>query len=482
MNQEIINILFNFLPELSLAVSVIILNLLRGFSNRNKGYFYYIFVIGILLSAVFSLLQVYYAPQLLFTGTITADHFAYGGRALVSLAILIIALAFYDKEQASEFSLVLVSVIGALLCISSSNLFVLFISLQVMVIPLYLIIHYEIKPAIKYFISSGIFMAALLYGISLIYGVTGSGDYIEAAKYLSFNPYNVLVMILAVIFIISGFAFLILSAPYNLSFPLLAEKIKLPHLAQFTLINVMTVILVISRFSVIIFHDSNTFITDLNQYSFIAGINWQLMLSVISLISIMAGNFVILWQNDLKKIVTYIVISQAGYLLIGIISGSPGGISAVIFNLIVFAINTLGLLYCINLINTNYKVNDITGLKGLGKDNKTLFLSFIFFLISSAGFPLSAGFTGKIMLYISLGGTPYFWLIAAGVLSTAVFLYFIFKLSITIFSGRNTVKSAKIETFSLILLLILLLPDILLGFYFEPLLNWAKYCSILTGF
>ena len=229
------------------------------------------FVLGILFSVVFSLLQAYYAPQLFFMGTISADHFAYGGRVLVSSAMLVIALAFYDKDISNEFSLVLVSIIGALLSVCSSNLFVLFISLQVMVIPLYLIIHYEIKPAIKDFIFSSLFMAVMLYGVSLIYGITGTGNYIEAAKFLSINPYNILAMIIAVILVTSGFSFLTLMAPYNLSFPLLAGKIKLHNLAQFAIINVITVILVMGRFFITLFHDSNTFITNTNQYNLITG-------------------------------------------------------------------------------------------------------------------------------------------------------------------------------------------------------------------
>lgn len=487
MNQEIFNILFNFFPELTLALTVIILNIPQGIGSKNNRYSYYIIISGILLSALFSLMQVCFAPQLLFSGTISADHFAYSGRVILTFGMLVIALGFYDKDYSNDLSLVLVSVIGALLSVSSSNLFVLFISLQVMVIPLYLIIHYEIKPAIKYFIFSSIFMAVMLYGLSLIYGITGFGNYIEVSKFLSFNPYNELVIIIALIFVISGFTFLILTAPYNLNFPVLAEKIKLPHLAQFAIINVIVVVFVMARFFITVFHDSNTFITNVNQYNFITGINWQLMIAIISAISIIAGNFIILWQINLKKIVTYIIISQTGYILIGIISGSPDGISAIIFNMIVFAINSLGLLYCIKLINLRYNVNDIDSLKGRGKtqkqvrNDKLLFLSFIFFLLSSAGFPLSAGFTGKILLYISLWNTSFFWLIAVGILSSAVFLYFIFKLSIVIFSGQNSLKSSKNETLSLIILLILLIPNILLGFYFEPVLNWAKYCANFFG-
>jgi NADH-quinone oxidoreductase subunit N len=269
LNQEIINILFNFLPEISLAVTVIILNISRGIDTKVGRPAYYIFVFGILLSSVFSIMQAYYAPQSLFSGAITADHFSYGGRVIVSSAMLFIALAFYNRDSENEFTLVLVSLTGALLSISSGDIFVLFISLQVMIIPLYLLIHYEIKPAIKYFIFSSLFMAVMIYGLSLIYGIAGTGSYIEVAKFLSFNPYNTLIIIIAVILVTSGFAFMILVAPYNLSFPLLAEKIRLPHLAQFAIINVVTVLFAMTRFFITVFHDSNAFITDATQYNLI---------------------------------------------------------------------------------------------------------------------------------------------------------------------------------------------------------------------
>lgn len=488
MSQETLNIIFNFLPEITLAISVIILNIIQGFNSKPAKSGYIIFLSGAALAALFSLLQAYYAPQQLFNGIITADHFSYAGRVILLLTMLVSVLAFYsDSEVESNYTLILCSLIGALLSISASNIFVLFIALQVMVIPLYLLIYYpkdvshELKPAVKYFIVSSMFMAVMLYGITLIYGITGMSGYIDIAKFLSLNPFNTLALIIAVIMITTGFTFISLLAPYNLSFPLFSRKLNITHIAQFAVINVITILLVISRFFVTVFQDLNTFVNGADQYYLISGVNWQLMLAIISSVSIIAGNFVILWQYDLKKIVAYIIISQAGYILMGIISSSPAGMTASVFNLIVFAINGLGLLFCIKLISDRYSINDTISLKGLGKSDKFLFLSFIFFLISSAGFPLSAGFTGKIMLYISVGSTSYFWLIAVGILSTAVFLYFIFRLSLSIFTGKNAQKPPKFETLSLIILLILLLPNILLGIYFEPVLNWVNYCSNLFG-
>ena len=482
MNQETFNILFNFLPEITLALTVLILNVIASSDKNESPLAYSVFITGVILSALFSYAQAYYAPQQLLGGVFSADHYSYSARVILGSIMAISALAFFDKRsQSQEFSLILVSFIGALLAVSTSNIFMLFVSLQVMVIPLYLLVYYELKPAIRYFIFSSMFMAVMLYGITLLYGLTGSGEYSLISKYLSFNPFNTMILILSVILISSGLSFISLLAPFNLSFPVIGSKLKTAHLVQFALVNVIAVLFVLGRFIYSTLHDQNTFISSAEQISFMSGVNWKLLLAVISVCSIIAGNLVILWQYDLKKIAAYIIISQAGYLLIGIISGSAAGLAAFISGAVVFAINSLGILLCINLITKSYSVTETAGLKALGKNNKLLFLSFIFFLTSSAGFPLTAGFNSKLMMYSLPNLESYFWLLASGIISSIIFLFFIFRLSVVIFTGKNPLISPKIGTLPLIFLLFLLFSTILFGIFVSPLLNWANYCSNLSG-
>ncbi len=482
MSQETINILFNFLPEITLSLTVFILNIFGNSAKKENPFLYFVFTGGILFSLLFSYMQAYFAPQQLLGGMFLADHYSYGARVVLSSVMAVSSISFFGKKsQPYEFTLIAVSFIGALLAVCASNIFMMFISLQVMVIPLYLLTYYQLKPAIRYFIFSSLFAAVTLYGITLLYGLTGSGDYTMISKYLSFNPVNTLILILSVLLIVAGLAFTSLLAPFNLSFPLLSKNLKTGHFVQFSLINVIAVLFVLGRFIFNVLKDHNTFVSSLEQISFFNGLNWKLLLAVISVSSILAGNLVILWQYDLKKIAAYVIISQTGYLLFGIISGSAAGLTAFITGMVVLAINSLGIIFCINLINTRYIVTETAGLKSLGKKDKLLFLSFIFFLASSAGFPLTAGFNSKLIIYSLPNLENYFWLIAAGIISSVVFLYFIFRLSVLIFTGQNTQNSPKIGTRPPIILLILLFSVILFGIFVSPLLNWADYCSNLFG-
>lgn len=482
MNQETINILFNFLPEITLSLTVLILNLFGNSAKKGNPFLYFVFTGGILFSVLFSYMQVYFAPQQLFGGMFLADHYSYGARVVLSSVMAVSSISFFGKKsQPIEFTLILVSYTGALLAVSASNIFMMFISMQIMVIPLYLLAYYHLKPAIRYFIFSSLFAAVMLYGITLLYGITGTGEYSSISKFLSFNPVNTLILILSVLLIVSGLAFTSLLAPFNLSFPLLSKNLKTGHFVQFSLINVIAVLFVLARFIFSVLHDHNVFVSSPEQISFISGVNWKLLLAIISVCSIIAGNLVILWQYDLKKIAAYIIISQSGYLLLGIISGSAAGLAAFITGIVVIAINSLGMIFCINQINTVYGITETKGLKSIGRNDKFLFLTFIFFLVSSAGFPLTAGFNSKLILYSLPNLENYFWLIAAGIISSVVFLYFIFRLTMLIFAGQNTQISPKIGTRPPIILLILLFSAIFFSIFVSPLLNWADYCSNLFG-
>ena len=153
MNQETVNILFNFLPEITLSLAVIILNVLSS-ANISSGkqltekIAYYVFSGGVICAAIFSYAQAYFAPQYLFGGAFLADHFTYGARVILTTSMVVIALVFFrGKGNKGELNLVVVSFIGALLSVSASNIFVIFVAMQVMMIPLFLIFKYELKSA-----------------------------------------------------------------------------------------------------------------------------------------------------------------------------------------------------------------------------------------------------------------------------------------------------------------------------------------------
>ncbi|MCC6865724.1 MAG: hypothetical protein IT280_06140 [Ignavibacteria bacterium] len=481
MNTETFNILFNFLPEITLAVIIIILNIVNSANSRNT-LAYYIYAGGIIAAVIFTLMQAYYAQQILFSGAFTADSFGYAGRLIVICLMAYNAIALCSKNsERFYFSFSLLSALGVMLAIQASNIFVFFTAIMVVMIPLYLIHLKNLKTSIKYYIVSSVLTAVLLYGATLLYGLSASGDYLHISGYISLNPFNTLVLLMAVLMIILPLAFYANLAPVNLIYPLLAEEQNEGTVFHFTIVNTVAVLFIIARFIFTVLHDSNIFIQSAGELSFIQNINWKLLLAVISACSMVFGSFVLLWQYDLKKIFTYITISQAGYLLMGLIAGSRDGLSMFVFGVIVFAINSAALLYIIKLIKIHFNTYTITELKTFGSSNKFLFVTFIYFLVSSAGFPLTAGFNSKLLLYSLSGLSGFIWLIIVGIVSQTVFLYFIFRQTIYFFSAPKNVNKLKLSDLNHTVLLILLISAIFISVVIYPFTNWANYCSKIFG-
>lgn len=487
MNQEIINNFSNFLPEITLAFTIVISSFLPIFFKKGSKLIPIIFLVLLVLTLVFAVFQIYIPSQFLFSSIITIDPFAYYNKILIIISVIIITVFFNlnNKLAGNESALILIPSIalGSLLAAASSNLIMLFISFELINISLYLLIYSKQKISIKYLIFGLTVSGLMLYGISVLYGISGSMDYNEISKFLSENTYNDATLTIAVLLITAGFAYKILVFPFNIIFPSAAEKSTPLVTSLISIPVIITGFTAMTRFFLTIFNDCNSFISSEASYHLLQSIKWDLILAVLSAASVIIGNFVLLWQTNLKRIIAFMLISSCGYLLMGLISASPEGTVYLLMGMTIYSFNTLGLIICVSLIETKLKVNDIRKLKGLGSSTKIIFIPFTILIISSVGLPLTSGFIMKLFLYSSVISNGYLWLMLLGVLSSIVSMYYFFKLIITIFQEKNPPESvlAELETGNKIILLLLTIPAILLGLYFSPLLNFSKYCSMILG-
>jgi NADH-quinone oxidoreductase subunit N len=482
LNQEIINNLFNFLPEIILFTAILTLNFISFLRKDSSAVKYSVFIGGITLSAFFSLIQSSLHPQLVFGGLIVIDPFAYFGKVLISISVLLISFLFFNRTSTgTEYTKILLFQASAMLAVSSVNFVMLLVSVEVMSIALFLLLAGRITLIIKYYIYSAVTTCVMLYGFTLLYGITGYTGYYEMSSSLSSVPFNPLTLSISVIMILAGLFFKMLLPPFNFSFPLLAKNIKIRHLALFVIPVIISGTLTITRFTLTVFHDSNTFESVSEGYPLLADVNWIYVVSAVAGLSVITGHLVILWQYNLKKIVAFITVAQAGYLLLGLVSASPEGTTAMLYNIITAGSVISGLLYSVFLIEKNYGQTAINELKGLGKSDPFLFIMFLLFMLLAAGLPLSAAFSGKVMLFEAIASQGRIVLIAIAVLSSAGFYYFIFRSFLLFFRDSARLNYCKTETFHKTILLILLLPAILPGIMMSSLGNWLKFCTEIFG-
>lgn len=480
MNPEIVNILYNFLPELTLSLTIVIINILHSLRKTSDTGVYIASVTGLAAALVFSLLQAYTPMQSAFGGLLVLDHLSYFGKSVSLSAILLIALFFFRKEHSSnEFLLIPAIALSSAIAVSSSNLVLTFISLELISISIYLLISGCGKLSFRYFVYGSVLSGMMLFGMTILYGVCGSFDYYAIGSFLSQNPFNTLTLSISVILITAGIAFKMYLFPFNFYYPALTEKIPLRTfgLISIPLITVLSIMAL--RFYTIAFHDSGDFASESTAYSFVAGVKWDLMYAIIGTISVLAGNLVILRQYSLRKIFSFLLIAQSGFIILGMASPTISGTEAMLFNVLVFTAAGGGLFYCLRILEEEYQITELASVKGLGKSNPLLIIALVIFLASFAGFPLTAGFPGRLLLTPELLKNGFAVPAVVCVLSSITLLYFIFKLSYSAFSTGINSDLKLVSSFQKVVLIVLIFLVLILGTYPEPAISWVRFCREL---
>jgi NADH-quinone oxidoreductase subunit N len=271
-------------------------------------------------------------------------------------------------------------------------------------------------------------------------------------------------------------AFKIYLLPFNFMLPSLAEKSDLKIFGLLSIPVSAVLFVVMLRFFTVAFHDSGSFISETNSMNFIPDVKWNIMFAIIGTLSILAGNLVVLWQQNLKKIAAFLVIAQSGFIIMGLASPSTAGTEAMLYNVLLFTASGCGVFYCLKLFEEKYNIITLSALKGLGKTDPLLIIAFVIFLLSFAGFPLTGGFTGRLLLLPALTEHGYIAPVMIMVLSSIALLYFIFRFAYSSFSAVPDKAQNKTSTLHKIILIMLLIPVTFFGIFPEPFTHWIRFC------
>jgi NADH-quinone oxidoreductase subunit N len=396
---------------------------------------------------------------------------------LINISAILTCILSFQKvhEHASEyFAFLIAAVLGAHLLTMTSNFLLIFISIELLSISSYVLAGFSFdkksaEGSLKYFLFGAVASAVMLYGFSLLYGITGSMDF-TSTQFIDalINKQNSLSS-LAMLFVLAGFLFKISSFPMHFWAPDIYESAPTPVVAFFSTARKLAGLMVMLKFimSVNLFGQSE--------------LNWQWYLAAIAIATITVGNFAALKQTNIKRLMGYSSIAQSGFLMIGMLVFLPQGIQFFLFYSCVYvAMNFLVFLY----INSFEKsgITTIAEYSGLGK---TFIVSNIFLLIgliSLTGLPPTAGFTGKLFLFSGMwaafqhSGTPILIvLLIVGLLNTVVSLFYYLRLPYYAFlkNGKPAI-SHNILPFENLLGIFLVL--VLLILFFQPglLMSWIN--------
>jgi len=494
---EILKSINSFLPEISVIVTLLLCLIADLVIRKKSPVVTIIAIAGLLVSAYFVYMQSA-IQETLFSGMLVVDPFAVFFKYLFILSSIIILIFFEfsneitDSSHKNEYSyLVLSLVLGAFLMSSSVNLLMMYLSLELASLTSYILAGYSkaekksSESSMKYLIYGAASSGIMLYGMSLLYGFTGSLDIYEISRYLAANPTPNAFIYITMIMITAGLGYKISSVPFHFWTPDVYEGSPTPVTAFLAVTSSAAGFSLITRLFLTTFLGSNQIVD--GAFSLIAGIHWQEIIIVISVASMVVGNFVAIWQKSLKRLLGYSSIAQGGYMLAGLVVADRIGLTAMLIYLAAYLFMNLGAFFATILIVNKLGTDDIEKMKGLGYRLPFVGVAMTVFMLALSGIPATVGFIGKFYLVTALmkPGAGYLWFAIVLMLNSVISLFFYLKVVKNMFLERaensDDLPGISYSVPSYIVLILLLIPTIFFGLYFGPIVRLAENSAVFFG-
>ncbi|PWT95729.1 MAG: NAD(P)H-quinone oxidoreductase subunit 2 [Candidatus Melainabacteria bacterium] len=416
------------LPEMQVVVAIVIACLWNLFVPKQKSVTPIICCIALGL-AFYTLSLEFSAPKVaLFGGVFTVDRLtvAFGMIACAVGLIVVLMTSGYEyhfRDNAGEFyAILLTAVLAVMLLAGSTDLIMLFIGLETLSICCVILSGFEKRDqksseaALKYLLSTAATTATLLYGLSFLYGLTGSTNFDvirEQMSYLTLPPTSLVKMFLLVL-ILSAVGFKLSAVPFHMWTPDVYEGAPTPVTAFLSIGSKAGGFVIALRLLTIVFDKA---IGD-----------WGVIVGVMAALSMIAGNFIALAQTSFKRMLAYSSIAHVGYILIGLVSSSEVGLSAVLFYIVVYGAMNLGAFAGAILFTNETGSDKIDDFSGLVRKRPFLAIMLSICLLNLAGLPIPpAGFFAKVFIFgagltipLTIADAPVGWILVAIALFTTV--------------------------------------------------------------
>lgn len=350
--------------------------------------------------------------------------------------VFLISLSYVDEERNVKYSgeyyyLILSALLGAMFMASSSDLITLFVGLELLSISSYILVGTRKKhiqsneSAFKYVISGGIASAITLYGMSFIYGMTGSTNLYVIAERLSevFQGGFDFLVYLSFFLLIVGLAFKISAVPYHMWAPDVYQGAPTPITAFLSVVSKAAGFAIILRIFLVVFGNLMNLDMTSGQQSSVLVDTLSLYIAIVAAASMIIGNTLAMRQVNVKRMMAYSGIAQAGYLLVPFATLTVLMFEQTIFYLVAYLLANMGAFAIIMIVNRDQNTEDIQSFAGLYHRAPWMAIAMTFFLLSLAGIPISAGFFGKFYIFLSTIVHSSYWL-AGIMLATSVVSYY----------------------------------------------------------
>jgi NADH-quinone oxidoreductase subunit N len=483
--------LAHFIPELILSATIVVLILLDLVAGNRR-------VAGVvaMIAAVATFVLVAAGgagDAWLFNGMVVFDSFAFFFRLLIALATIVAVWMSIGSEevklceQGEYYAVLLAAALGMFLMAEANNLLMAYLSLELVSLTSYILTGFlkhnrrSQEAALKYLIYGGVASGTMIYGMSWIFGIAGSLDFGTINGALSHNTGSSLAVFIALVLILAGMGYKVASVPFHMWAPDVYTGAPIPITTFLAVGSKAAGFALLTRF----FYPAISQLAADGSWKALAGVDWPQLLLVMCMITMTLGNLAALQQTNMKRLLAYSSIAQAGYALMGFVVLSNDGIRAMMFYLIAYYLMDAGAFLVVMIVANATGNEEIDAYRGLAwRGGLVPAVALAIFLFSLTGIPLTVGFIGKFYLFAAVIRRQFYILAVVGIINSVISLYYYLRPIRTMFLDQPTGEEAVVtgEAWNYGLMGVLAAATIVLGLYWGPLIAFAdRSLKFFTG-
>jgi len=465
--------LISLAPVLVLSVFTMLVMLIDLFVGKNKSVLVFVALTGLLMAAVSSFAKTDW-PVSSFGGSYVVDHMSVFFTMIFCLSsgLAILLSVDYNKREnirvGEYYSLIMFCTVGMIILASSTDLIMIFLGIEIVSLCLYVLAGIRRgdtrsnEAALKYFLLGAFATGFLLYGMTLLYGATGTTKLAGIAEALSHaEVLSQPILMMGVVLLIAGFGFKVASVPFHMWTPDVYQGAPTP----------VTAFMAVGPKAAAFAAFFRVFTTAMPELA----PTWEVLLSIIAVTTMFVGNLGAIMQTNIKRLLAYSSISHAGYILIAIIAKGSLATSALLFYMLSYTFMTFGAFSIVILLGRAGKENlELEDYSGLGFKAPLLGLAMSVFLLSLGGLPPLAGFVAKFYIFQAALNEGYVTLVVLAALNSAISLYYYLK--VIVFMYMKEPKGdfqISLTPITLIIIIIGLIGTVQMGLFPGPVISLA---------
>ena len=369
----------------------------------------------------------------------------------------------------------LLALTGMLAFPAANDLLMMFVALEVMSLPLYLLAGMARRrrllsqeAALKYFVLGAFSSAFFLYGAAMLYGFSGSVSLVAIADTLTAKPSEASLVVIGMALLLVGLLFKVAAVPFHQWTPDVYQGAPTP------ITGFMAATVKIAAFGALL----------RVLYVGLGGMrwDWEPMLWIIAILTMLVGSIIAITQTDIKRMLAYSSIAQAGFILIGVLAVSPAGLASALFYLIAYAFTTIGAFAVISMVrDASGEATHLSKWAGLSKKSPLVAAIFSLFMLALAGIPLTSGFVGKFGVFTAAIASGATWLVIVGVIASIIAAFFYVRVIVIMYFSDPTPDTASVvvpSAFTTIALAAAATVTIVLGIFPQPVIELVNQAGV----